>query len=399
MYHHNLPHHHHQDAATELLGESLDASKTKCTKMTDAYGGSHTTALSGLAYTVVGALTSAITTLFSLYFPFWLAPQAAAATYDLAFYNYVQEGVLHHFDTTVWTYGTDYGLAVVMLYFSWTLYASKPTCGQVQEHAVELDNRLCRRIWGLLLGYAVSVTAGAISHQFYTDMTMRNTWHFRLLWTICVGTVTLASLSMGCIGCEMARQFQPHTGGVSLPFVPELFWKTFGLVTTAVCAFGWFSYQRPACDIFIAGITQFPSSFYMITVLWQAGVSNGGMTNMTSATNKNNQASTTTTTTTTSRTPLCLYLRPFYQWMGMLSFIMNAPLLPLYPLLVQYTNWSLATVNTFLHTWLLITWSMQAISLRHVRHALLMTQQRPYKAVPIATSASAPAVVVVKKEN
>jgi hypothetical protein len=300
-------------------------------------------------------LTSASVTLFSLYFPFWLAPEAATKTYNLAFYEY-HNPELHHFDTSAWTYGTDYGLAAVMIFFSWTLLQQKR-----RQHVSCNTSTLCQHIWGLLLGYAASTTAGALAHQYYVIREERNSWHFRLLWTVCVGTVTFASTPMGSIATEMARQFQPHTTCVKLPQIPELFWKVHGIVTTLVCAFGWFSYQRPACDIFIAGITQFPSSFYMMYVLFQI-----------------------------TRDPaMAAFIRPTTVWMGILAFIANAPLLPLYPLLVQYTDWSLAQVNTFLHAWLLITWSLQAVSLHSVQKAIASLHQKPTKAVPIVARAMA----------
>jgi hypothetical protein len=299
-------------------------------------------------------LTSASVTLFSLYFPFWLAPQAAAKTYHLAFYEY-RHPELHHFDTTAWTYGTDYGLAAVMIYLCGTLYRQK----QKQKQHVSCTgtcntSTLCQHIWGLLLGYAASTIAGALAHQHYLFREQRNSWHFRLLWTVCVGTVTFASTPMGSIATEIAQQFQPHTAMVRLPQIPQLFWKVHGIVTTIVCAFGWFSYQRPACDIFIAGITQFPSSFYIMLILFQI-----------------------------SRDPvIAAFIRPTTLWMGILAFIANAPLLPIYPLLVQYTNWSLAQVNTFLHAWLLLTWSLQAISLFRVQKAIAAWNQKPAKAIP-----------------
>jgi hypothetical protein len=43
----------------------------------------------------------------------------------------------------------------------------------------------------------------------------------------------------------------------------------------------------------------------------------------------------------------------------------------MYPLLVQYTDWSLASVNTLLHSWLCVAWSMQGISMQHVIQALV----------------------------
>ena len=55
-----------------------------------------------------------------------------------------------------------------------------------------------------------------------------------------------------------------------------------------------------------------------------------------------------------------------YKIMYYIGFIGNAPLLPLYPLLVQYTNLTLAGINTLLHTWLLVMWGLQGMSLWHV---------------------------------
>jgi hypothetical protein len=68
---------------------------------------------------------------------------------------------------------------------------------------------------------------------------------------------------------------------------------------------------------------------------------------------------------------------------GVLGFILNAPLLPLYPLLVQYTSWSTASINTLLHAWLLVAWGMQGLALRRVEQALVQVSELPPKAVPI----------------
>lgn len=297
---------------------------------------------------VGGVVMSALVTLFSLYHPFWLAPIAAAKTYFLAFYTYDEE-TLHHFDTTIWTYGSDYGLAIVMLFWSWRLY----------QQSTPDTLPLCQRIWGLIVGYAISTTAGALAHQNYPDRESRNTWHFRLLWTVCVGSVTFASQPMGCIAAEVSKQFQPHTSA-NLPQIPELLWRCFAITTTAVCAMGWFSYHRPACDIFIAGQTQTPTSFFLMFVLWKIK----------------------------SDPNMAAYIHPRYLWMAIISFVANAPLLPVYPLLVQYTDMSLAQVNSFLHSYLLVSWSIQAISLTQIQKAVATLQQRPPKAVPLAKKES-----------
>ena len=92
------------------------------------------------------------------------------------------------------------------------------------------------------------------------------------------------------------------------------------------CGLGYISFKRPACDIFIAGITQFPTTFYCLVALgirkWPSSHSN--------------------------ESPIGLVYLP-YRLMYYIGFIGNAPLLPMYPLLVQYSGMSLAGINTLLH--------------------------------------------------
>ena len=309
-----------------------------------------------------GSVASFAVILFSIYFPFLLAPFAAKETYHTAFYEYSVD--THHFDNTFWTYGTDYFLAFCM----GCLIKSIST-----KHVLSATHAWRSR--GLLACYLLSVTAGGIAHQFYTSIEQRNTWHFRCLWTICVGTVTAASGFMGSIGSELVRHDaakEAQTGGdywqvkrrggssssitsywssLRVPELAEWFWVAFGCCTTAVCLAGGLSFQRPACDIFVAGITQFPSTFYMMMIL-ACGL------------------------------PLHP-IRASTRIMGILGFILNAPLLPMYPLLVQYTNWSLASVNTLLHTWLLVAWGLQGLALRDIEIAIVKDATPPVTAVPV----------------
>jgi hypothetical protein len=278
-----------------------------------------------------GAVTAAGMVAFSVWLPFFLAPEAASKTYHWAFYSY--DADISHFDNTAWTYGTDYALAVVTgsLALSILGYSSK-------------NNRsLCWRSAGLLLSYCASVTAGGLSHQFYLDLEARNSASFRFLWTICVGTVTFASIPMGLAGSKVLQQFQTqhptacHPLLKQLPVLSDVFWWVFGLAVTAVCVWGGLSFQRPACDIFLAGITQTPSSFYIM--IFYALVDHPKV-------------------------------QKWARMVGFVGFISNAPLLPMYPLLCQYTDWSLGSINTLLHCWLCVSWGMQGISLRHMVWAL-----------------------------
>ena len=96
---------------------------------------------------------------------------------------------------------------------------------------------------------------------------------------------------------------------------------------TVACALGYISFKRPACDIFIAGITQFLPTFYCMAALglrkWPSKRSN--------------------------ESPIGL-VKVSYRIMYYVGFIGNAPLLPMYPMLVQYSGMSLAGVNTLLHS-------------------------------------------------
>jgi hypothetical protein len=370
----------------------------------------------------IGSVISYLTVLFSIYFPFILAPWAASQTYHPAFFQY--NANLSHFDNTIWTYGTDYLLAICMFFLAKSINYTTPTTtttppsnrnrmmtsSSSSSSFVENDEdvliannnndivvgRVYHKWWSraLLYSYMISVLAGGLAHQFFLTPASQNSILFRILWTICVGTVTAASGFMGAIGAELVKQdaailtilhhhhhhghYHHHHDGKQgrrrraqaatavggggdgrsrrwdnsssmvtsmLPHLPEVFWIGFGVLATSVVIRGGFSFQRPACDIFIAGITQFPSTFYLMYI-FMFGLKNS-----------------------------MPRIQPWARLVGVLGFILNAPLLPMYPLLVQYTDWTLASVNTLLHSWLLVAWTMQGIALRHVGRALQVAAQ------------------------
>jgi uncharacterized membrane protein YhaH (DUF805 family) len=289
---------------------------------------------------VSGFILACSVSFFAFYFPFMLAPEAASKTFQLAFYEYKES--ISHFDNTIWTYGTDYGLATVMTILAISIM-------RCDNEKVSYTVRW--RSAGLLLLYAASTLAGGIAHHNFTTFDSRLTWSFRFIWTICVGTVCAASCFMGSIVTDLARQYK---GMGPVPIIHEKFWFAYGLTTTIICIYGGMSYQRPACDIFIAGTTQLPSTIYMM-VLVALHLDNPRLSN----------------------------IRRKYRAIGFVGFILNAPLLPAYPLLVQYTDLSLASVNTILHTNLLLAWSMQGISLRHLSVTLGQIKHKPYHAMPV----------------
>lgn len=278
----------------------------------------------------IGAISLAAGMLgFGLWLPFSLDPVAAKHIYQFSHYTYDEKFSL--FDNSPWTYGTDYALAVIMTILGLSILK----CSRRG-----ISDQLCRRASSLLVLYMISVTAGGLAHQHYTTVESRNTLGFRLLWTLCVGTVSLANTSMGLSGTEIVRKFQTErlckASFHKVPFVPQTVWWVYGLCCTAFTAWGGMSFQRPACDIFIAGATQTPPTFYIMTALFYL-----------------------------DRVSLRARI------MGMIGFIMNAPLLPIYTLLVHYLKWSLPSINTLLHCWLCVAWSMQGYSLRAVVKTLI----------------------------
>lgn len=258
---------------------------------------------SSALHPLLSAITGVVLALGAHAFSTWFPQQLwASDVYQPAGYDY--DPSLSFFDNSAWTYLTDYGLALVMLVLA--------------SNVPHTPSR------GLLLVYALSVTAGGLAHQFFCTLESRNALSFRLLWTLCIGSVTGASGFMGTIASDLDGARVPHA-----------VWKAFGVTSTLICALGGMSYQRPACDTFIAGTTQTLSTFYTMAVLSQQ-----------------------------------TYVSRWVRAMGMFGFIFNAPLLPMYPLLIRYTDWSLARVNTLLHGWLLVAWGLQGLSLGIVfRHS------------------------------
>lgn len=286
---------------------------------------------------------------FAMWFPFNLPGVSSAAikTYIPAWYKYDKEHT--SFDNTPWTYGTDYLLTAVMSYLAIKcLRATSPdNCPQKDaKNANSLKLRLYSA--SLLICYGLSTLAGAWAHQHFTSIEQLNTMKFRVFWFVCVGNVSFASCYMGLIGREVQRVF-----GVkgAVPLGPWWFWPAYGSYMAAACGLGYISFKRPACDIFIAGITQFPTTFYCLLVL---GRRRWGDKNI-----MNDSIS----------SPIGLVRMP-YRIMFYIGFIGNAPLLPMYPVLVQYSGMSLAGINTLLHCWLMVMWGMQGISLLHLCNAM-----------------------------
>jgi hypothetical protein len=276
---------------------------------------------------------------FSLHFPFVIPGVASAAldTYIPASYHY--DTVHTRFDNSSWTWGTDYLLTAVM--------------GILAVAILNTPGERCKMLKlytaAILVCYGVSTLAGGYAHQTVHGVDMLNTQNFRMLWIICVGNVSFASCWMGLIGREVVRVFDSNP----VPLGPVYLWPFYGVFMTVACAAGYMSFKRPACDIFIAGISQFPSTFYCLGGLIMGARNNHKKRQADIAVGKQ-----------VNRPMDKVLLR--YKIMYCVGFIGNAPLLPMYPLLVQYTQMTLAEINTLLHSWLMIMWGMQGLSLWHL---------------------------------
>lgn len=303
-----------------------------------------------------------ILTLVSKEFATYLPPvtsSAAQKTFLRTSFKYDRFHTL--FDNTILTWGTDYAIGVIMTYLAFRcIYATTSSRGMRNEGA----SRKLRVISAtLLLLYAVSVLAGGIAHQMFTTIDSLNTTSFRILWTICVGTVTAAGLPMGMIGSELCRRLNANADESKvrfrMPIIPDSFWYIYAGYFTLTCILGGISYKRPACDIFAAGVSQFVPTAHNLLVLlsirWDVASTNEVKSIVSGFASSD--------------------IKLKHRLMFCFSFLSNAPLLPVYPLLVQHTKLPLGVVNALLHLNLTLSWGMQGLCLRHFCKAMNSVKQ------------------------
>lgn len=291
---------------------------------------------------VVSKILGVATPLLGHVFDFTGAP----TPYEHAGFRYNRVDTF--FDNEFGTWGTDYGLALVML------------CGVIAlrslEHARKSQNGpaqppspdrivLARSSKALIAMYAVSVLTGAIAHQCFINVDMLNTPHFRTLWTVCVGTVATAGGAMGCAAAALVRLQEPpplgatpHLGqAVLAAFSSYRAWAMYGVVMLGVALVGGFSMKLPASDIFLAGVTQTPPTMYIAAVLlW-------------------------------GRWPPQVAAARAARWGLVASHLANCPLIFVYPWLLDDRRWSpvltLEQVNVACHANLLVCWGGQCVGL------------------------------------
>lgn len=320
------------------------------------------TATSVSSSVLSGLLHGVLWVVVSLNLPFILSGQDVAnKLYQKASFEY--DPKISLFDNTIWTYGTDYALATITAGFaSWILHTSN------RSASPPMAKRLARVSASMLFLYAISTGAGGVAHHTFLTIESRNTLVFRVLWTICVGTVCLAPTAMGMIGNECLRIFQLRKDCPPLlktmPRISDAFWLVYGAVITISCLMGGMSFQRPACDIFIGGITQTPCTFYCMAFIYlveHPKITTG------------------------------IKIR------GLVGFIMNAFMLPLYPMLILKLGWSLAATNTLLHSNLCVAWSLQGLTLQRIVKALVEEQEESEQITEEQRLQEHPPTVMAKK--
>jgi len=282
-----------------------------------------------------GAFHGILWSVIGIYMPYFSSPrEQASKIYQMAAWQYDPEKSL--FDDTIWTYGTDYALTIITGIFAvWIIRTSNRSSRQEVK-------QLARISASMLLLYSTSTGAGGIAHQFYSTLESRNSTTFRLIWTVCAGTVYLAAAPMGMIGSECLRIFQPRTNCSPLlkamPYMRKSYWLMYATTGAFFFAKGLTSFQRPVCDILTAGVTQAPCTFYFMAFLYL--VEQPGITS-------------------------------FKKIYGLVGFILNAYLFFIYPFLVDNLGWSLPLTNTLLHVNLCIAWSLQGLILQRIVKSLV----------------------------
>jgi len=270
-------------------------------------------------WTVGSTVVMILTYFLGRYFPGLTAFFMGDKLYVPTNYHYDNATV---FDDTILTWGTDYLLALVMGSIALRISSVKETGkGSFLKNAATL----------LLGSFSLSTLAGAICHQFlYLEL---NTWYFRLLWRICVGSVGAAGGLLGMCASEIAKlpmDEKERTARFLIPVVPRHCWMMWSVFFFVVVWFGFYSMKNPACDIFLTGVTQSVPTFYLVAVLfsrksWENVVSNGVVL------------------------------------MLLLGCLSNVILLPGYDVL-NYLQVPDNVCNLFLHTFLFVSWSSQGLA-------------------------------------
>jgi len=196
-----------------------------------------------------------------------------------------------------------------------------------------------------------------------------NDWEVKRSLFLCIQCLNtynwmpnIISISFSCCS-ELCRRLNANADESKvrfrMPIIPDSFWYIYAGYFTLTCALGGISYKRPACDIFAAGASQFVPTAYNLLVLlsirWDDACAIEAKSIVSGITIRD--------------------IKIPYRLMFYVGFLSNSPLLPIYPVLVQYTQLPLGVVNAILHLNLTLSWGMQGLCLHHFCKAMNSVKQ------------------------
>lgn len=355
------------------------------------------------------------------------------------------------FDNTAWTWATDYLLVPWMGYVAYKLFALRDhySTSRPNEAFVEIQDSFS--IWSCLLFLLclTSVLFGGIAHQtqLAPHALVDTPVIFRTLWMLCVGSVTLAVVPIGICATKLhhwynfqrrqlillPKQHQRSplsvnasgaTGVLRDLLVPEWIWVFYGFLITYALHLGYFSFQRPAADIFVVGAMQTPPTAYLLFVVllvrhWsekqqeELSMENPPLPPITpparSSTSeavaspagdgevkrRSSQVVVQPRKTPDPRSQGSSPSRADRRHNGVHTnaipvaeagsetvraafttcffFLLNAPLILIYPMLIKQ-GYTLATINTYLHFHLAVAWGGEALGLLYLAKCTFFLQ-------------------------
>lgn len=245
-------------------------------------------------------------------------------TYEAAHWMYPAHAM---FDNTAATYVTDYVITIAMCALALIIARIDTPSADVKRYAVLL-----------LLTNGLSTLIGGMAHHAYSGAVQDlNSGLFYGMWCWVVGLTVVAGAWQGQLAAALLRRC-PEDHWSSAPSRPGLFWAVWAASLVSLVLAGWLSHTRPACDIFVAGGMQAVPTGYLMLAVWRSCVQ-----------------------TKTLRLP------PLDLTALLVSIVLNAPLIFIYPYLVR--SCSLPVTNTILHAVLLVSWCGQGFGLRSILRA------------------------------
>ena len=359
---------------SSIISPAPAVMSTHTSTFTSASASASASASTLTSFPLLSLLFWLLTTLvLLLYLPTAIAPDL----YISCSYSYDHTT---RFDNTILTWGTDY-----LLVFWMGLFIARLQ-GYRSPHRTEL-NTLITETQLLLFCYLLSVLFGGMCHQRFTSVPSDlNNWMFRILWTCCVGSVSLAGGFIGRVSLALHNTLPPQAIKITqqdYPFLPKQLpkksWTLYGFVMVLTSALGGLSMCRPACDIFLAGCSHTVPFFFLIieggrTLMVQNTVALDSFDD--DGTNGNIQGNGGNKRGAKRHRHRHRHRHgksppKWVRYLLIYGSLGNAPLLWVYPVMARIPGLTLGFINAVLHTNLALAWGAQAYAIeRHVKMSL-----------------------------